>query len=142
MKIKVKKLNEDAQIPKYQSKGAACFDLHSTDTGVVQEKTANVFGTGLSFEIPENHVMLVFSRSGHGFKHGVRLLNCVGVIDSDYRGEVKVGLQSDKDFMFVNKGDRIAQAMVLPVQQVVFDETEELEETDRGSNGFGSTGLC
>jgi dUTP pyrophosphatase len=90
--------------------------------------------------------MLVYSRSGHGFKHQVRLSNCVGVVDSDYVGEVMVQLVSDEvdhDMgrmpMFVKPGDRIAQAMLIPVDQWAIEETTELKETERGDKGFGST---
>lgn len=86
--------------------------------------------------------MMVYSRSGHGFKSDVRLANCVGVIDSDYRGEVKVKLTNDgNEYMQVNEGDRIAQAMIIPVEQVKFIEVAELSDTERGTGGFGSTGV-
>ena len=86
--------------------------------------------------------MLVYSRSGHGFKHDTRLANCVGVIDSDYRGELMVKLTYDgaEDGPFIEPGDRIAQAMIVPVSQVSFDVVDELSDTVRGSGGFGSTG--
>ena len=85
--------------------------------------------------------MLVYSRSGHGFKHGVRLANSVGVIDSDYRGEVSIGLRNDSPLRFDYKaGDRLAQAMILPVPMVELVEVEELSDTERGTGGFGSTG--
>lgn len=141
MKIKIKKLHKDAQTPVYASGGAGAFDLFSTNYGLVPRNGQFVFNTGLAFEVPDNHVMLLFSRSGDGFKHGVRLANCVGVIDSDYRGEVKVKLRSDEELKIVTKGERIAQAIILPVQQVFFEEAEELSSTERGDNGFGSTGV-
>lgn len=106
-------------------------------------------GTGLAFDIPEGHVMLVFSRSGHGFKYDVRLANCVGVIDSDYRGEVMVKLTkdytlSDEDDhsvpFSVRPGDRIAQAMIIPVERISFAEVDEISSTSRGTGGFGSSG--
>lgn len=86
-----------------------------------------------------------FSRSGHGFKHNVRLANCVGVIDSDYRGSVKVKLiadatPDDSPGLVIKPGDRVAQALVLPVPRVVFEEVAALSETERGAGGFGSTG--
>lgn len=141
IEVKVKKLSKDAQLPVYATPGAACFDLHSTVYGLVPRNSSYTFGTGLAFEIPKNFVMLVFSRSGDGFKHGVRLSNCVGVIDSDYRGEVKVKLRSDEELKQVCKGDRIAQAMVIPAPLVMFQEVDELSDTDRGDGGFGSTGV-
>lgn len=159
MEIKIKKLHPEAIIPEYQTSGAACFDIHA----LVDEKDDRVFPwdgperltpgvgsgnepsqiyrTGLSFEIPEGYAMMVYSRSGHGFKHDVRLANCVGVIDSDYRGELKVKITADADHgMMVANGDRIAQAMIIPVQQVSFKVVDDLSSTERGSGGFGSTG--
>ena len=144
MKINVKRLTTSAIIPKYQTEGAACFDLHSDNALNEFVCEYPVFNTGLSFEIPEGHVMLIFSRSGHGFNHAVRLSNCVGVIDSDYRGEVKVKLHEDdggnQERLLVKHGDRIAQAMIIPVTQVSFTEVPVLGTTVRGVNGFGSTG--
>lgn len=142
LRIKIKKLCADAVAPQYATPGAACFDLHSTTEGVATKEAPLVCGTGLAFEIPDGHVMLVFSRSGHGFKNDVRLSNCVGVIDADYRGEVKVKLAKDSlgGILPVQKKDRIAQAMVIPVDKVAFVEVEELGSTERGEGGFGSTG--
>lgn len=145
MQVKIKKLHPDAIVPKYATTGAACFDLNANlPCGTIDlftDEAVNI-GTGLAFEIPQDHVMLVFSRSGHGFKNGVRLSNCVGVIDSDYRGEVIVSLRNDhqEKLLRINPGDRIAQAMILPVQQVSFLVVDELGDTERGAGGFGSTG--
>ena len=145
MKVKIKKLHPSATIPKHATSGAACFDLHALIDGEAYVycyvNAPKTFRTGLSFEIPEGHVMLVYSRSGHGFTHGVRLANCVGIIDADYRGELLVKLTPDEEntLMVVN-GDRIAQAMIVPVDRVDFEEVEELNSTDRGAGGFGSTG--
>lgn len=138
MNLKVKLLSPDAFIPSYATPGSACFDLAALHGGLVDP--ANTFSTGLAFEVPDDHVMLVFSRSGHGFNSDVRLANCVGVIDSDYRGELKVRLTADDQPFAVFPGDRIAQAMVLPVSQVTFVEVAELGTTQRGTGGFGSTG--
>lgn len=139
--LKYKKVNKDAKEPIYATPGAACFDLHSTNYGLVPRNGSYIFNTGLAFDIPSGHVMLVFSRSGDGFKQGVRLANCTGVIDSDYRGEVKVKLRADEELKIVTKGDRIAQAMLIPIPLVLFQEVEELSETIRGDEGFGSTGV-
>jgi dUTP pyrophosphatase len=142
MKINIKRLNEDAIEPTYATDGSAAFDLYSTNVGVV-DGDGYVFDTGWAFEIPEGYVLLIFSRSGHGFKQGIRLANCVGVIDSDYRGEVKVKLTLDRNTLhgeYFTKGDRIAQGMVLPVEQISFFEVDDLSRTERGSGGFGSTG--
>lgn len=139
--VKIKKLHPDAIMPTYGSDGAACFDLYSLTDGHVGMVPV-MCDTGLAFEVPEGHVMLVFSRSGHGFKDGVRLINCVGVIDHDYRGEVKVKLHKDThgNGLDIKKGDRIAQAMIIPYPKVGFVWADELSYTDRGAGGFGSTG--
>ncbi len=141
MLVKIKKLNPDAKVPTYATDGSAAFDLYSTNYGLVPRNSSYSFNTGLAFEIPEGHVMLVFSRSGDGFKHGVRLSNCVGVIDSDYRGEVKVKLRADDELKVVVKGERIAQAMIIPIEKVSFAEVEEIGSTERGDGGFGSSGV-
>lgn len=140
-KLRVQRLTDSAVIPTYGSEGAACFDLYADDTIAINGDGASVIPTGLAFEVPDNHVMLVFSRSGHGFKNGVRLSNCTGVIDSDYRGEVKVALRNDSKMMYVvNKGERIAQALLFPVARYEFIDAEKLSDTARGQAGFGSTG--
>ncbi len=141
--LKVKRLHPDAQIPKYQSAGAACFDLHAVmdAPAIVSGASPLTVRTGLAFEIPPGHVLLVYSRSGDGFNRNVRLANCVGVIDSDYTGEVQVKLTGDYSAMMtVEPGQRIAQAMLLKLPDVTIEEVFELAETERGANGFGSTG--
>lgn len=154
MQVKIKKLHPDAIIPTYATDGSACFDLYCVcpDTnpiaigGEVDNFDGNIqsatFYTGLAFEIPKGYQMLIFSRSGHGFKNSVRLANCVGVIDSDYRGEVAVRLTADNYQvpLEVKHGDRIAQAQILPVHRVSFIESDSLTDTERGIGGFGSTG--
>lgn len=153
MQVKVKKMYDDVVLPEYATPGSACFDIkaHITpdvgyDCNAILFEGQGVFNTGLQFEVPENHVMLVFSRSGHGFKDDVRLANCVGVIDSDYRGELKVKLTKDSPqkggklhLQSVQHGERIAQGMVIPYEQVQFVLTEELSSTERGEGGLGST---
>ena len=140
MEVKIKKLSQDAILPRYATDGSGCFDLFYKEDYEEEFDLVLEVSTGLSFEIPEGYVMLVFSRSGHGFKHDVRLSNCVGVIDSDYRGEVKVKLRGDEynnlDFKY---GDAVAQAMIVPVPKVSFIEVQTLSETARGEGGFGST---
>lgn len=140
-RLGVFRLHDDAVVPQYQTPGAAAFDLHAIATISVAEGRSNEVGTGLAFDIPQGWVLLVFSRSGHGFKNGVRLANCVGVIDSDYTGEVRVRLHNDsRDPFIVKKGDRIAQAMLVQAPQVDIVEVETLKQTARGANGLGSTG--
>lgn len=146
MKVKIKKLHPAAIIPQYATTGAACFDLHAIcdpSPLLFINEDSLLANTGLSFEIPEGHVMMVYSRSGHGFKHDIRLANCTGVIDSDYRGEVMVKLTRDNFIappLTISNGDRIAQAMIVPVDRVEFEEVKELTDTERGTGGFGSTG--
>ena len=142
MDVKIKKLHPSAQEPAYGTDGAACFDLYSVEGTVVHARDSVVIRTGLAFEIPEGYVMRIYSRSGHGFRHDVRLSNCVGIIDSDYRGEVMVKLTNDNNdvAMHVKAGDRIAQAEIAPVIRVGFQAVEELSDTKRGDGGFGSTG--
>lgn len=141
----VKRLTDSAILPSFASAGAACFDLHADlraegyDQLYFSEN--EVIRTGLAFNIPEGYVLMVYSRSGQGFKNNVRLANCVGVIDSDYTGEVKVKLTIDGELPYIVKhGDRIAQAMLIKLPSVKLVEVDELKTTERGANGFGSTG--
>lgn len=145
MNVNIKLLNDNAIVPRYASTGAACFDI-ATDGNVSYDEYGNaICGTGLAFEVPENHVMMVFSRSGHGFKYDISLSNAVGIIDADYRGEVKVKLRADSTagqevLDGLKRGDRVAQAMVLPFTPAYLTVVETLTETERGTGGFGSTG--
>lgn len=147
--VKVEKLALDAQLPEYASAGAACFDLraileHPDHFTVVTHSLPGTFRTGLAFEIPPGYAMIIYSRSGHGFNDDTRLANCVGVIDSDYRGEVKVKLTIDNPHvrLTVRHGDRIAQAKIVAAPQVKLVMVADLSETARGRNGFGSTGAA
>lgn len=143
MELKVLKLHSEARLPTYGSEGAACFDLYAAVDGYVDCKshTSDVIPTGLSFEIPVGWCMKVYSRSGHAFKNNVRLANCVAVIDHDFRGQVMIKMTADAGAVLIIKaGDRIAQAMLEPVERVTFCEVDELSETARGAGGFGSTG--
>lgn len=135
MKLKVRKLDPGAVIPSFATDGSAAFDLVAT------KREGQLFKTGLAFEVPPGHVMLIFSRSGMGFNDNTRLANCVGVIDSDYRGEVKVKLTRDDDRpLDARSGDKIAQGVVIKLPKIELVEVDELSETARGENGFGSTG--
>ena len=156
MKIKIKALHQNAVLPTYATDGSGAFDLYAAtvDNSAVLGKHVGtsrplLCGTGLAFQIPADHVMLIFSRSGHGFKHGVRLSNCVGVIDSDYTGEVMVQLAQDDRFdketwdsvsTFISPGERVAQAIVIPRPACTFEWADDLDKTGRGAGGFGSTG--
>lgn len=144
MNIELQKLNPQAKIPTYATLGAAGFDFYSIEEGQVTYGNPVVFGTGIAAKIPENYVLLLFSRSGHGFKENVRLSNSTGVIDSDYVGEIKVKLTMDfpswQSTLHIKPGDRIAQGVVLPISRVEFKLVDTLPQTLRGSGGFGSTG--
>lgn len=148
MQLKIQKVHPDAILPRYQSAGAACFDIHAVVTEgepvAVHTSVPRVFRTGLKVEIPEGWAMMIYSRSGTGFKNDTRLANVVGVIDSDYRGEVMVKLTRDSspaETLIVRNGDRIAQAMLIRAEQVAIVETDNLSDTERGENGLGSTGV-
>lgn len=136
------KLAPGAIMPTYGTAGAACFDLYSSEDTSIFPGRADKVHTGVSFDIPAGYVMLVYSRSGHGFKNDVRLSNCVGVIDADYRGEVMVKLRNDgkHDIFYIKAGERIAQAMLMPVEQFTLTQADTLSVTARGANGFGSSG--
>lgn len=147
MKLKIKKLHPDAVVPQYATPGAACFDLVAIDNGTSHRKDpgAAIYRTGLAFEIPPGWALEVHSRSGHGFKDAIRLSNCTGIIDSDYRGELLVALRFDGDLdtgcTSVKAGDRIAQAKLVSAPQVEIEVVEDLSDTARGAGGFGSTGV-
>ena len=142
MKLRIKQLTDDARMPVYATEGAACLDLSCIEGMTIGAGAAHTFRTGIAFEVPAGHGMLIFSRSGHGFKHGVRLANGVGVIDSDYRGEVMVRLVNDGlNPVRIEAGDRIAQAMLLQLPGIsAIEVVNELTSTARGEGGFGSTG--
>lgn len=142
MELKIKRIDERARIPTYGSHGAAAFDLYSVSTGILhKDEPSLTFNTCLCVEVPEGFALMIYSRSGHAFGQDVRLANAVGVIDSDYRGCIMVKLTLDGSKpVFIKEGDRIAQAMLIPVPHVTFCEVTELSETVRGEGGFGSTG--
>ena len=143
--IKIKCIKEDgATIPLYKTAGAAGADLCAKISQPLTIKAGKfaMVPTGLYFEIPEGYEVQVRPRSGLAAKNGVTVLNTPGTIDSDYRGEIKVILVnlSDTDFV-INNGDRIAQMVVAPVTQAEFIVSDKLSETDRGTGGFGATGV-
>lgn len=141
MKLKIKKLLPTAITPTYGTDGAACFDLYADQDVFVLPGQAATVNTNLAFEVPNGWVMKLYSRSGLGFKHGIRLANTTGIIDSDYRGHVPVRLHNDSVLSYmVRRGDRIAQALLTPAFRVEFEEVDELSDTARGEGGFGSTG--
>ena len=140
MKIKLNHAN--AKVPTYATDGSACFDLYCAEVVEMLSDTATI-NTGISVEIPEGFAMMVYSRSGHGFKNDTRLCNAVGVIDRDYRGEIMVKLRKDNVKSMpadISVGSRVAQAMLIPVNKVSFEVIKQLSESGRGSGGFGSSG--
>jgi dUTP pyrophosphatase len=142
VKLKIKKLKNEAVIPSYQTKEAAGFDLHSIEDIVLNPGERKLIATGLAFEIEYGYEVQIRPRSGLAFKHGITVLNTPGTIDSDYRGEIKVLLINHSNEKFeIKKGDRIAQAVVAPVIQAKIVEVDELSDTARGESGFGSTGV-
>ena len=142
MEINIRKLFHEARTPVYSSDGANCFDFFTPIDGSVGSYGSRVIDTGVAFDIPEGYCLLIFSRSGHGFKNDIRLSNCVGVIDSDFVGSVKVKIKNDGEALFqFNAGDRIAQGMLLETPRIFLKEVGELTKfTKRGENGLGSTG--
>jgi len=148
MKLKVRALSEkignEIPLPAYATEGSAGLDLRACiDTAVtIPAGGRALIPTGLAIELPSAEtVALIFARSGLAIKHGLALSNGVGVIDSDYRGEIKVGLINQGDTAFeIQPGERIAQLAVMPVIQPKIELVQSLSETERGAGGFGSTG--
>lgn len=141
--IAVKKLRSNAILPTYGSAAAAGADLYAClDEAVTIEAGETMFiPTGIAMEIPEGCAGLVYARSSLGAKRGLAPANKVGVIDSDYRGEISVVLHNHgKVSQTVQPGERIAQLVITPVLTPIYEEAEELTDTSRGSGGFGSTG--
>jgi len=140
MKVRVKRLDSNAQLPCHMTEGDAAVDLRSVESCVIKAGQKHIVRSGLAFEIPKGYAGLVWDRSGLAAKHEIHTM--AGVIDSNYRGEVRVVLKnfSDKDFE-VSVGDRIAQMLIQPVQEIEVEDADELSETGRGDNGFLSSGL-
>ena len=144
MQLLIKKLHPNAVLPTYGSVGAAGADLYALIEGdpvVINPGETVMIHTGLAMAIPEGYVGLNFARSGLASKRGLAPANKVGVIDSDYRGELMVALHNHgKIPQTVENGDRIAQFLIMPVITADFIETDTLDDTERGAGGFGSTG--
>ncbi len=138
MKLKVKRIHEDAKLPLYQHKGDAGLDIFSSIDCVLEKGEVKPVSSGIKVAIPEGYVGLIWDKSGISLK-GVHRL--AGVVDSGYRGEVKVVMVNLGDEPFViEKGMKIAQLLIQPINEMEVVEVEELEETSRGEEGFGSTG--
>ena len=143
MEIKYQKLSNLAKEPSRGSAAAAGYDLYAATDSVftIPAHSSVMIPTDLSMELPDGYFGAIFARSGLASKKGLRPANCVGVIDSDYRGNIKVCLHNDTDEnKELDPGDRIAQLVLMPYIEMNFIESEQLEETGRGDGGFGSTG--
>ena len=142
--MKIKRLTNTAQLPTRASDGAAGLDLYADVPGAIAiypGETKKIH-TGIAIELRPYRVGLVYPRSGLATKQGLRLANSVGVIDSDYRGEIIVALHNDSQAVqYIEHGERIAQIVVMQYEHEEVQEVEELNDTERGSGGFGSTGL-
>ncbi len=136
MKIKIKKLHPDAVTPKYAHPGDAGMDIFALNFEVKDKYVE--YKTGLSFELPEGYVMLVFPRSSITDKDLI-MKNCVGVLDSGFRGELKLRFKREGENIY-GVGEKIAQLIVIPYPSIEFEESENLSESSRGKGGFGSTG--
>ena len=153
LKVKIKKLHQDAVIPKYATNGSAGFDFHALEDVNIYPGASTVVKTGISMEIPSGYEIQVRPRSGLSAKTGIRIANSPGTIDEDFRGEIGiiventhiitnpvVGQQIEFKPFQIKKGDRIAQGVLCPVFQAEFVE-EELGDTERGQGGFGHSGV-
>ncbi len=144
LEVKIKKISDKAILPAYQTEGAAGMDISACldEEVILKPMERKLIPTGFAMALPEGYAAFLYARSGLASKKGITLPNCVGVIDSDYRGEVKVALVnlSSEDFA-INNGDRIAQMVISSVNQAILIEEDELSETERAGGGFGSTGV-
>ena len=148
--LKIKKLHDDSTLPTLGSEYAAGYDLYAylNDKYSMGNRRITIpphgtlkIGTGILMAVPQGYFGAIFARSGLATKQSLRPANCVGVVDCDYRGEVIVALHNDSDVnKIVTHGDRIAQLVLLPYQHMAIKAVNELDETERGEGGFGSTG--
>ena len=142
--LKIKKIRKNAIIPKRATSGSAGLDLYACIEEPINLNAGEsvLIPTGIAVELPNNEMAaFIFARSGLATKYGISLSNGVGVVDSDYRGEICVGLRNfGKENYAIEKNERIAQMVIMPVISAIFSECEALNKTDRGNGGFGSTG--
>ena len=138
--LKIKKIHPDATMPKYLRPGDAAMDLYSSEDKIIQPHQRELISTGIAIAIPTGNVGLIWDRSGMAANYGIKSMG--GVIDSNYRGEIKVILHNLTNQPFtIEKGMRIAQMLIQPVEQKQIMEVEDLDDTIRGEKAFGSTGL-
>lgn len=139
--MNIKLLSKNAKVPTKGSKYAAGYDLYAADNAEIVTGATTKVSTEIAIEIPPGFFGAIFARSGLATKQGLRPANCVGVIDSDYRGPIIVALHNDsKETRVINAGDRIAQLVIMPYSDIEFNVVDELNDTNRGDQGFGSTG--
>ena len=143
MQVRIKRLDKDLPLPKYAHKGDAGCDLYSREEKIILPHERALVSTGIAVSLPEGYAAFIQPRSGLAAKYGISIVNTPGLIDSHYRGEIKVILINNdpRASFIVKRGDKIAQMVVQKVESVNFIEVEELDETERGANGFGSTGI-
>ena len=142
MKVKIKRLHEDAIIPKYATIGSSGFDISAIEDTAVFYGHSVLVKTGLSIQVPQGYELQIRQRSGLSLKTQLRLSNGVGTIDSDYTGEIMCIMTLASPGMYlIKKGDRIAQGIICPVIKAEFEQVDSLVETDRSDCGFGSTGI-
>ena len=142
--VNIKKLKANAALPVYSSAAAAGADLRACleEDVIIRPGKTEMISTGLAMEVPEGYAGLIYARSGLASKRGLAPANKVGVIDSDYRGEIMVALHNhSEEAAVISQGERIAQLIITPYLTAEFTEKEVLEETERGFGGFGSTGI-
>ena len=141
--IKVKIISDSGIYPEYETEGSAGMDIraHIDEPVIIKPGERKLIPTGLRIQLPAGYEAQIRARSGLAIRNGITLINAIGTIDSDYRGEIKVGLVnlSDEDHVIEN-GDRIAQMVISEYKRAVLEPAEDLEETERGSGGFGHTG--
>lgn len=142
MRVRVRRLDPDLPLPSYARPGDAGLDLLSAEDVSLKPGERTAIPTGLAVEIPEGHAGFVHARSGRALREGLALVNAPGLIDSGYRGEIKVIVVNldPSDVVHVRRGDKIAQLVVQPVVSVELEEAGDLEASERGAGGFGSTG--
>ncbi|MBC7564805.1 dUTP diphosphatase [Candidatus Saccharibacteria bacterium] len=144
MEVKIKKLHEKAVLPEYQTEHAAAMDIHACldEPMTVQPLQRFMVPTGLAVEIPAGYEMQIRARSGMSIKHGITMVNGVGTIDADYRGELSIlMINLSQDVFVIEPGMRVAQMLVQKYEKISWQVTDVLSETDRGVGGFGSTGM-
>jgi len=143
MQLKVRLLTPGAILPTRAHPGDAGLDLHADEPAVIAASERAAIGTGIAVEIPDGHAGLVLPRSGNALRHGIALVNAPGLIDSGYRGEIRVLLlNTDREHAFeLEPGDRIAQLLVVPCSGIEPIEADELSDSDRATGGFGSSGI-